>query len=114
MLFQPIDQPLHPLALAGDGAVEGAFPTCILLLWNGEAAPVASQVLADRAAALALIAHHTVGTPCRATIPVPLDGPTLHEGLEGDGLVSLARGQHQGREFPTAFCSDRDLGAAPP
>jgi len=111
VLFEPVDQALHPFAETIAGAIKGAGPCFVLLAGNRDAEPVPPQVLADFPAAIRLVARHAARAAFRPPAPGPLDCAAGHQGFEGDGFVPLARGQDQRHEVAPAFGTEVNFGA---
>ena len=110
-LFQPIDQPLHPIAFALDRPVER--PRAALVRLAGDRDPDAAppQVGPDLAAAVALVADDPLRAQPWPSTPPPFDRPLLQQLLEGRRLVALAGGQDEGDRLAVARGADMHLGA---
>ena len=109
MVFQPIDQPLDPLAEAVEGTSKGTGAMFILLPWNGDADPVAAQVLPNLATTIGFVPHQTTRPPFGASTPTAFHGPAFHQSFESDGFVPLARGEDQRHQFAPTFRTDMDF-----
>src|SRR5262245_22867944 len=109
VVFQPIDQPLDPLAQAVDGPIKGTGPVFILLPRDGDADPVASQVLPNLATAVGLVTHQTPRPAFGTPAPAPFHGPAFHQGFEGHGFVPLSRGEDQRHQLAPAFRTEMDF-----
>ena len=109
VLFQPIDQPFDPLAETVEGPIKGTGPIFILLPWNGDADPVAAQVLPNLATTIGLVTHQTTRPAFGAPTPVPFHSPVFHQGGERHGFVPLTRGEDQCHQLAPAFCTDMDF-----
>jgi hypothetical protein len=108
VVFQPIAQPLYPLAEALEGTIKGTGAVFILLPWDGDAATVASQVLSNLATTVGLVTDQTTRPAFGAPAPAPFHGPTCHQGFEGHGFVPLARGEDQCHQLAPPFRTDMD------
>jgi hypothetical protein len=109
VVFQPIDQPLYPLAQAVDGPIKGTGPVFILLPRDGDADTVASQVLPNLATAVGLVTHQTPRPAFGTPAPAPFHGPAFHQGFEGHGFVPLARGEDQRHQLAPTFRANMDF-----
>src|SRR5262245_25354048 len=109
VVFQPIDQPLDPLAQAVDGPIKGTGPVFILLPRDGDADPVASQVLPNLATAVGLVTHQTPRPAFGTPAPAPFHSPAGRQGFEGHGFVPLARGEDQRHQLAPAFRTEMDF-----
>ena len=109
VVFQPIDQPLYPLAEAVDGTIKGTGAVFIMLPWDGDADPVASQVLPNPTTTVGLVTDQTTRPAFGAPAPAPLHGPACHQGFEGHGFVPLARGEDQRHQLAPTFRTNMDF-----
>jgi hypothetical protein len=109
VVFQPIDQPLYPLAQAVDGPIKGAGPVFILLAWDSDAETVASQVVPNLATTVSLVTYQTTRPAFGTPAPAPLHGPAFHQGFEGHGFMPLARGEDQCHQLAPAFRTEMDF-----
>ena len=85
VLFQSIDQPVHPLAEAREGTIQGPGPVFVLLARPGDADAVAPEVVADRAAAGGFVAHEAIRAVFGTTAPTPL----VHVDTLGRGHTAI-------------------------
>jgi hypothetical protein len=108
VLFQPIDQPLYPLAETVEGTIKRTGAVFILLPRDGDADPVAAQVLPHLATPVGLIAHQTTRPALGAPAPNPFHSPAFHQGFESYRFVPLARGEDQRHQRAPAFRTDMD------
>ena len=108
-VFQPIDQPLDPLAETVESTIKRASAVFILLSWDGAAEPVAPQVLANLATTIGLVTHETTRPAFGAPAPTPFHSPAFHQGFEGHGFVPLARGEDQRHQLAPAFRANMDF-----
>jgi hypothetical protein len=109
VLFQPIDQPLYSLAETVEGTIKRTGAVFVLLPRNGDADPVASQVLSNLATTVGLIAHQTTRPAFGVPAPKPFHGPAFHQGFESHRFVPLTRGEDQRHQLAPAFCTDMDF-----
>ena len=110
-LFQPIDQPLHPVTFPVDGPVEWSGAPLVGLAGDGAADAAPPQVSPDLPTAGALVAHDALGPQPRTPAPRPFDRPLLQQLLEGRPLMALARSQYNGDRLAGALTAEMDLGA---
>src|SRR2546429_9131962 len=113
-LLEPVDHPLHPFPCAVENPVKRPCVTLIPLPRNGDPDAVLPAIVPDLATAVALVAHHTVGTALGPPAPRPLDGPLGHQVGKDRGLMAGARGQAERPEPARAFRTHLELcpGAA--
>ena len=109
LVFQPLDQPLDPLAETVDSTIKRTSAVFILLSWDGDADPVASQVLANLATTISLVTHETTRPAFGAPAPAPFHSPAFHQGFEGHGFVPLARGEDQRHQLAPTFRANMDF-----
>src|SRR5919199_4250806 len=95
-LFQPIDQPLHPVACPVDRPVERPGPPLVGPPRDRDADAPPPQVGPDLAAAIALVAHDALGSQPRPPAPWAFDRPLFHQLLEGRRLMALPWREHEG------------------
>ena len=109
VVFQPIDQPLYPLAQAVDGAIKGTCPVFILLARDRDADPVASQGLPNLATTVSLVTYQTTRPTFGTPAPTPLHGPACPQGFKGHGFMPLARGEDQRHQLAPTFRTEMDF-----
>jgi hypothetical protein len=107
--FQPIDQPLDPLAETVDGTIKGSSAVFIRLSWDGEADTVASQGLSNLAPTVSLGAHQTTRPTFGASAPIPCHSPACHQGFASPGFVPLPWGEDQRHHLAPTFRTDLDV-----
>src|SRR5512134_2345020 len=95
-LLQPIHQPLDTVAQAVNRPVEGTRAAFVALAGNRDPDPPAPRPAADRATAIALVAHDPAWPATRAPTPCPLDHPAFHPLGEDHGFMALAGREHHG------------------
>jgi hypothetical protein len=110
-LFQPIDQPLHPVAFAVDRPVERPPAALVRLARNRDPDPAPPQGGPDLAAAVALVTDDPLRAQPRPSTPRPFDRPVLQQLLEGRRLVALTGREHKGDRLAVALGAELDLGA---
>ncbi len=110
-LFEPIDQPLHPVAFPIDCPVERAGAPFILFARDRDADAVPPQIRPDLPAAVALVTDDPLRPQLGAASARPFDRPLLHQLLEGGRLVPLTRRQDEGDRLACALDADMHLGA---
>jgi len=71
-LLAPIDQPLHPVAFAVDGAIKGSSAILIAFPWDGKPYLVPGEILVDLPAAVPFVPDNAVRSPLGSTRPDPL------------------------------------------
>lgn len=109
VVFQPIDQPLDPLAETVEGTSKGTGAVFILLSWDGDADTVASQVLSNLATTVSLVAYQTTRPMFGASAPIPFHSPPCHQGFESHGFVPLPWGEDQRHQLAPTFRTDMDF-----
>jgi hypothetical protein len=109
VLFQPIEQPLYSLAETVEGTIKRTGAVFVLLPRDGDADPVASPGLSDRATPVGLIAHQTTRPAFGVPAPTPFHGPAFHQGCESHRFVPLTRGEGQRHQLASAFRTDMDF-----
>ena len=70
---------------------------------------MASQGLPYLATTVSFVPDQTTRPLFGASTPAPFHRPACHEGFEGDGFVSLVRGEDQRHQLAPAFCTDMDF-----
>src|SRR3989441_3355519 len=108
-LLEPVDHPLHPFPCAVENPVKRPCVTLIPLPRNGDPDAVLPAIVPDLATAVALVAHHTVGTALGPPAPRPLDSHLCHQVGEDRGLMAVPQGVDERHEHPTAFHALVDL-----
>jgi hypothetical protein len=69
------------------------------------------QILADRSAAVAFVAHYLLGSEPGPTASAPPDRVVFHHLLEDDRFMPLAGRYHRHYRLAPTFCSEVNLGA---
>ena len=110
-LFQPIDQAFHAVAGAVDRAVKAPRSSLVPFPRDGVPNMAPPQVLPNGPATLALVAHDAAWPAARVTTPDAFDRALLHQLLEDDGFVPLARRQDKGDRLAAAFGTHVNFGA---
>jgi hypothetical protein len=103
------------MAQAVEGTIERPLVRFILLTRDRDADAMLAGILPNVPAAVAFIAHDTMGSALGAAWPTPLDSTRLHELFEDHRLVALPRGEDKGHELAVSFGPQVDFGteAAP-
>ena len=109
VLLQPVDHPLHAFAGAIDGPSKGTGPAFVGLPRDGDPDAVLSTKAPDRAAAVALVAHHPPGIPLMPSVSCPLHGPLGHQERKHRGLMAVARRQDERQKLAVPFRPHVDL-----
>jgi hypothetical protein len=72
---------------------------------------MAPCIVADLAAAIALVPYDALRSQLGASASSSLDSPALHEGLKDGGLVLLSRSENDAHQLAAPFSTNVDLGA---
>ena len=114
-LLATIDQALHPIPLAIDGAVEWPAAAFLPLVRDGMADAPPAAVRAMPPPRVPFVAHHPVGAHARPTPAGPPHRPLLQELFEDGRFVLLAGGQQEGQQLAPTLRAEMDFGgeAAP-
>jgi hypothetical protein len=109
-LLEPVDQPLHAVALSVDGSIKRS---CLLLVFPPrERLPdtLSPQISATFSAAVARVAHHTLRAQFRSPPAWPLDCSLLHHLLKDGAFMLLTWCEQNGHRLAIALYSQMDLG----
>ena len=109
-LFEAVDQPLDLTPQPVQGPIKRPRPLLIAFPGNGDAGPMAPQVLPNGPAARGLIADEPPRAPLRATGATTFDRTLFHQGYKHGGLMSLAWGEQPGQGLAIALGPQRDFG----
>ena len=113
-LFAAGDGVLDPMTQPVDRTVEGAAAVLVATVGDGVGDAVTAAQRSDGAAAVALVAHDSLGADTGATPSDAADG-ALHEQPEEDRrLVALPRREHHGQWLAATLRLEVDLGREAP
>ena len=112
-LFEAVDQPLDPVALAVNCPIKWASTALVRFMGNRDADAAPPQVRPDLPTAVALIADQTLGMQPRSPASGPLDRPLLHQRLKRRCFMPLARREHNRYRLAGTVASKMDFGAEP-
>ncbi len=113
-LFEAVDQPLDPVALAVECPIKWASTTLVRFMRNGDADAASPQIRPDFPTAVALIANQPLGVQPRSPASGSLDPSLLHQRLKRRRFMPLAWREHNGQGLAVAVAAQMDLGAEPP
>jgi hypothetical protein len=111
VLLEPVEEPLHPVAVPIHLSVERPAPPLIAQPWNGVPDAPASAEGPVTSARIPLVTRHPVGPYSRPATPTPLHLPLAQQLFKDRGLVPLAGGNHDGQRLAAALGSEVHLGA---
>jgi hypothetical protein len=110
-LFEPIAQPLHPVAQPVDGAIKGSRAMCTVLARDGAANAMLPHVLAIRPTTVPLIADQPARASFRPPGSWPLHRALLQQGYQQRSLMPLSRRQEPREGLALALSPQMDFGA---
>ena len=112
-MLQPVDSPLHQIALPVQGTVERTGASFVDFPRDAIENSLSSEISPNPAAAVPFVAADPLrfdgGTATPGTSPLPLG----HQPLEHAGLVPLTRGQHEGHRLALTLDPQMDFGTEP-
>ena len=112
-LLQPVDGPLHQIALPVQGTVERASAPLIGFPRDGAANSPPPEPGSNPAAAVPFVAADPPGLDTGTATPGAFHLPFGHQLFERAGLVPLTRGQHQGQRLALTLDPQMDFGPEP-
>ena len=112
-LLQAINQPLNPIALAVNGAINASAPPLIGLAWNRHADATALQGVPDALAPVPFIPHHALGTQFWSSARGACHGTLFHQALKHHRFVPLARRHAKRQRFAPTCGPQMDVGGEP-
>ncbi len=111
VLFEAVDEPLHPIPLAVGHAVEARVGRVRRPMGDEIADAAPPEIAPHRRAAVPLVSGQPVGAHPRPTRAVALDRACRQEGRQCDLLMALPAGQREDDWLATALGAEMDLGA---
>ena len=112
-LLQPVDRPLHEIALPVEDPVERTPASFIGFPRDSVANSPPSEIASNPAAAVPFVAADPPGLDTGTATPGAFHLPLGHQLLEHPGLMSLTRDQHKGRRLALALDPQMDFGPEP-
>ena len=109
-LFEAIDQTLDFIPLPIEAAVKWSCAMLAAFARNREADPVAPQGLANRPAALGLIADEPLRTPLGAARPATFPGAWGPQGDQDERLMTRPRREDKGHGLALALGPQMEVG----
>ncbi len=112
-LFEPVDQPFHPVALPVRCPVEARGGSLVLLGRNHHPDAASTERLADGLTAVALVGDQTTWPEAGATTTATLDSAPRGQGRQGYLVIAFPAGQDEDDRLALPLGPYVDFGAEP-
>ena len=112
-LLQPVDCPLHQIALPVQSPVERTSASFVGFTGDGVANSPSPEIGSNPAAAVPFVATDPMGLDAGTATPGASHLPLSHQLLEYAGLVPLTRGQHECHRLALTLDPQVDFGPEP-
>lgn len=103
ILFEPADQPLDPVALTVSGLVEVGLTRLIFAGRNDRFGPALPETATGRRAGVTPVPTGSAGPQARSASARARHGALVHQRIERELLVALARRQHRRDGFAASL-----------